>query len=89
MTPRDDIVPIADAASLRAAMAAVESLEEDPRETALLASLGFDGPLRHYAALRDGVPVGIASAFAWRSAVTLTARPSTNFRPKFSITVPP
>jgi GNAT superfamily N-acetyltransferase len=53
-------------------MAAVEALEEDPREAALLASLGFDGPLRHYAALRHGAPVGIASTFAWRSTVTLT-----------------
>ena len=38
----------------------------------LLASLGFDGPLRHYAAVRDGAPVGIASTFAWRETVTLT-----------------
>ena len=71
-TPRDGIVPIADAPSLHAAMAAVEALEDDPREVAVLASLGFDGPLRHVAVLRDGVPVGIASTFAWRSTVTLT-----------------
>src|SRR6185437_6735979 len=71
-TPRDGIVPIADAPSLQAAMAAVEALEDDPREVAVLASLGFGGPLRHVAALRDGAPVGIASTFAWRSTVTLT-----------------
>jgi GNAT superfamily N-acetyltransferase len=70
--PGGDIVPIADAPALRAAMAAAEALDEDPREAALLASLGFDGPLRHYAARRDGAPVGIVSTFAWRETVTLT-----------------
>jgi GNAT superfamily N-acetyltransferase len=69
---RADIVAIRDGATLRAAMAAVDELEFDAREAALLASLGFDGPLRHYAAVRDGAPVGIASTFAWRETVTLT-----------------
>ncbi len=66
------IAAILDAATLRAAMEAVDELEFEPREAALLASLGFDGPLRHFAALRDGAPVGIATTFAWRRTVTLT-----------------
>jgi GNAT superfamily N-acetyltransferase len=71
--PRDvAISPVGDEPSLRAAMEAVGALEYDAREVALLASLGFDGPLRHYAAVRDGAPVGIASTFAWRETVTLT-----------------
>jgi GNAT superfamily N-acetyltransferase len=82
--PRDDsasagddaaphaIVPIGDEDILRAAMAAVDELEFDAREAALLASLGFDGPLRHYAALRDGAPAGLVSAFSWRETLTIT-----------------
>jgi GNAT superfamily N-acetyltransferase len=71
--PRDVVIsPIGDEPSLRAAMEPVGALEYDEREVALLASLGFDGPLRHYAAVRDGAPAGIASTFAWQETVTLT-----------------
>ncbi len=67
-----EIVAIRDAATLRAAMAAVDELEFDDREAALLASLGFDGPLRHYAALRDDAPVGLVSTFSSAGALTIT-----------------
>jgi GNAT superfamily N-acetyltransferase len=67
-----EIVAIRDAATLRAAMAAVDELEFDDREAALLASLGFDGRLRHYAALRDAAPVGLVSMFSSAGALTIT-----------------
>jgi GNAT superfamily N-acetyltransferase len=67
-----EIVAVRDAATLRAAMEAVDELEFDDREAALLASLGFDGPLRHYAALVEGAPVGLVSTFSPAAAVTIT-----------------
>ena len=70
--PRDDIVAIRDPAMLRAAMAIVDELDFDAREVALLASLGFDGPVRHYAAVRDGAPVGLVSTFSSAGTLTIT-----------------
>jgi GNAT superfamily N-acetyltransferase len=68
----EGIVAIVDEAALLAAMAAVDALEFDAREAAVLASLGFGGPMWHFAVMRDGEPVGLASTFAWRSTLTLT-----------------
>jgi GNAT superfamily N-acetyltransferase len=66
------IVRVAGESFLRAAMESVDPLEYDEREAPLLASLGFDGPLSHYAAVHDGEPVGLVGAFAWRETVTVT-----------------
>jgi GNAT superfamily N-acetyltransferase len=59
------IEPVHHAADLEAALAAAEHATPDPRELALLASLGLDPhqPLAHHVA-RDGErPVGIVTAF--------------------------
>jgi GNAT superfamily N-acetyltransferase len=58
--PGEGIAPVADEATLRAFV--------EPGEAALLASLG----LRHFAAWRDGEPVGLVSTFASPGALTIT-----------------
>jgi GNAT superfamily N-acetyltransferase len=70
----DGIAPIEDEATLRAALAATDELEPDAGEAALLASLGLSGDrsLRHFAAFRDGAPVGLVSTFSSASALTIT-----------------
>lgn len=73
-----EITAIRDAVQLAEALAAADELAEDPeqreRELTLLASLGLGDarPLQHYAAQLHGRPVGIASAFAAGSTLTLT-----------------
>lgn len=73
-----EITAIRHAAQLAAAFAAADEVADDPeqpaRELALLTSLGLDNerPLEHYAARLHGQPVGMASAFAAASALTLT-----------------
>ncbi len=67
----EEISPVTDADTLAAALRA--GGEDDAGEAALLASLGFAGPLRHHAAWRDGEPVGLVSTFVSGDTLTLTA----------------
>jgi GNAT superfamily N-acetyltransferase len=61
-----EIAPIRDERVLAETFDATGGLDGEPGEPELLASLGLDEgrPLQHYAAWRDGKPVGLASAFA-------------------------
>ncbi|WP_028059621.1 GNAT family N-acetyltransferase [Candidatus Solirubrobacter pratensis] len=70
--PGEGVVEITDADALRAALAAVDELEPGDGEAALLASLGFSGPMRHFAAVRDGEPVGLVSTFSAAGTLTIT-----------------
>jgi GNAT superfamily N-acetyltransferase len=70
--PQAQIEPVRDEPTLAAALAAVDELEPDPAEAPLLASLGLDGALRHFAAWRDGAPAGLVSTFVSESTLTLT-----------------